>query len=284
MKIKVKNIVITGLVIVSFVFVVLSVQYNHFPFDILKSFKHYILPPEQTGRITLTSKYDIVTPIVNNNTGIYITYGQSNSTNHGQIGYEVESNVYMFYNNNTFIYRDPSLGGTGLDGSVWGMVGDKLIEQGVYDEVIFSNCGWGGKSINELKKGEIFEYLTENYTQLIEKFGRVDGILFHQGESDNVENGDKYYYDSFVEFLENLESNKIQTKIYLSRVSYCGLRLKNDELTSVQNKLIDDFSNVLEGPNTDLLTDKKYRLPDECHFSLEGYDKFSDMWVELLTK
>ena len=284
MKIKVKNIVITGLVIVSFVFVVLSVQYNHFPFDILKSFKHYILPPEQTGRITLTSKYDIVTPIVNNNTGIYITYGQSNSTNHGQIGYEVESNVYMFYNNNTFIYRDPSLGGTGLDGSVWGMVGDKLIEQGVYDEVIFSNCGWGGKSINELKKGEIFEYLTENYTQLIEKFGRVDGILFHQGESDNVENGDKYYYDSFVEFLENLESNKIQTKIYLSRVSYCGLRLKNDELTSVQNKLIDDFSNVLEGPNTDLLTDKKYRLPDDCHFSFKGYDKFSDMWVELLTK
>ena len=284
MKIKVKNIVITGLVIVSFIYVVLSVQYKHFPFDILQSIKHYILPPEQTGRITLTSKYDIVTPIVNNNTGIYITYGQSNSTNHGQIGYEVESNVYMFYNNNTFIYRDPSLGGTGLDGSVWGMVGDKLIEQGVYDEVIFSNCGWGGKSINELKKGEIFEYLTENYTQLIEKFGRVDGLLFHQGESDNVENGDKYYYDSFVEFLENLESNKIQTKIYLSRVSYCGLRLKNDDLTSVQNKLIDDFSNVLEGPNTDLLTDKKYRLPDDCHFSFKGYDKFSDMWVELLTK
>ena len=113
MKIKVKNLVITGLIIGSFVFGVSSGLYKHFPFDIQQSIKHYILPPEQTGRITLTSKYDIVTPIVTNNTGIYITYGQSNSTNHGQIGYEVESNVYMFYNNNTFIYRDPSLGGTG---------------------------------------------------------------------------------------------------------------------------------------------------------------------------
>ena len=55
---------------------------------------------------------------------------------------------------------------------------------------------------------------------MIEKFGRVDGILFHQGENDNVENVDKYYYDSFVEFLENLESSFIKSVIFFKDKLY----------------------------------------------------------------
>ena len=116
------------------------------------------------------------------------------------------------------------------------------------------------------------------------RFGRVDGILFHQGESDNSLDT-KDYYKNFNEFVNNLKQEGIEVPIYLSRVSLCGeKRPINQDLTDIQDQLINDFNLIKEGPNTDLLSEKSDRLKDYCHFSLEGYDKFSDMWVKSLIK
>ena len=43
-----------------------------------------------------------------------------------------------------------------------------------------------------------------------------------------------------------------------------------------------NFENILRGPNTDLLIEPQYRLIDNCHFSLLGYQQFSDMWVNCI--
>jgi len=220
----------------------------------------------------------------NSRVGVFLTYGQSNSGNHGGLGYVVRNNVYQFVLGNTFIYKDPSLGVTGSGGSVWGLVGDKLIDNGVYKNVVFSNCGWGGKSISELNREPLISYLINNYKSLMNTFGKVDGILFHQGERDNRPLLEDKYYIEFVKLLILLKSNGIEIPIYLSRVSMCGNNKINHILTNTQNKLINDFEEIKEGPNTDILVDKKYRLKDHCHFSLEGYNIFSDMWVYYIMK
>ena len=221
---------------------------------------------------------------ISNNSGIYLTYGQSNSANYGEIGYNVKNDVYHSFVGHIYKYKDPIIGSHGNSGSVWGMLGDKLIDKDFYDKIIFSNCGWGAAKINQLNQDDYFGYLVLNYNALIQKFGRVDGILFHQGESDNNERIDDYY-DEFTIFLNNLKANKIEIPIYLSRVSLCGKDTPiNKNLTDMQTKLINDYDIVKEGPNTDLLSDTKYRLDDYCHFSLLGFKKFSDMWVESLTK
>lgn len=287
MKIKVKNLVITGLIIVSFVFGVSSGHYKHFPFKLIQKLKtgndnssnfkmggRNFNIPYFTNKETDTLKH----------TGIYLTYGQSNSSNSGEFGYFVKNEVFQFLLGETFVYEDPSLGVTGRGGSVWGMVGDKLIENGIHEQVVFSNCGWGGRKIEELKEGHYFEYLVNNYNGLTKKFGRVDGILFHQGEEDNNPQGVKDYYNNFSEFISNLKDEGINIPIYLSRVSLCKKTPINNKLTNIQNQLIKDFDMIKEGPNTDLLSKKSERIKDYCHFSLEGYDKFSDMWVELLIK
>lgn len=289
MKIKVKNLVITGLIIGSFIFGVSSGHYKYFPFDLLKRIKDggsVVNNNFKRGGRNLNIHYYKTLEIDTlKQTGIFLTYGQSNSTNSGEFGYVVKNNVFQFLLGETFVYEDPSLGVTGTGGSVWGMVGDKLINNNLYEQVVFSNCGWGGRKIEELKEGHYFEYLVNNYNDLIEKFGRVDGILYHQGENDNSQQGIKDYYSNFSEFVFNLKQSGIEIPIYLSRVSLCGeKRPINQSLTDVQNKLIRDFDIIREGPNTDLISEKSERLKDYCHFSLEGYDRFSDMWVELLIK
>ena len=216
---------------------------------------------------------------VSNNTGIFLTYGQSNSANAGEPGYNPFFEVYQFLLGYTFKYEEPSLGATGRGSSVWGMLGDKLIEYGQYESVIFSNCAFGGKSIEQLNEGIHFNYLVMNYKMLMKKYGRVDAILFHQGEQNakNFEN----YYNGFSLFVENLSKEGIDIPIYLARASYCK-GVESPRLISVQDRLIKDFTQVLSGPNTDLLNNKMDRY-DNCHFSLSGLEKASEMWLESLT-
>jgi len=216
----------------------------------------------------------------NKNVGIFITYGQSNSCNWGEIGYSVNDEVFQFYNDSTYLYEDPSLGGPGTGGSVWGMVGDKLIENEIYDQVVFSITGFPSKTIEELSKNEYYEYFIGNYSQLLKRFGRVDGILFHQGESNRWTENQKYYND-FELFYNKLENDGICSPFYLSLVSYCGDGV-DSTLLNIQNNIIIDFENILRGPNTDLLIEPQYRLTDNCHFSLLGYQQFSDMWVNCI--
>ena len=285
---KLKHLIITLLIFISFVFGISTGHFKHFPFGLLKKLKNgnNITSNFTTGGRNFNINYYTSKEIdALKQTGIYLTYGQSNSTNSGEFGYFIKNEVFQFLLGETFIYEDPSLGVTGVGGSVWGMVGDKLIDNGIHEQVVFSNCGWGGRKIEELKEGHYFEYLIQNYIGLIKKFGKVDGILFHQGEFDNQPEGIKNYYNYFSELINNLKKLGVEIPIYLSRVSLCGEEHPiNKKLTDIQNQLISDFDIIKEGPNTDLLSNKLDRLNDYCHFSLEGYDKFSDMWVESLSK
>ena len=272
----------------AFFFGVYTGRYKHFPYNIL----YYIyngepnFPPFIVHGRNFNINYYIKKDVNSRKeTGVYLTYGQSNSANYGEYGYNVKNDVFQFLLGETFVYQDPSLGADGTGGSVWGMVGDKLINKRFHEQVVFSNCGWGAAEIEQLRTGHSFQFLVQNYKGLLKKFGKIDGILFHQGEANNYPEGIENYYDNFLNFTINLKENGIEVPIYLSRASLCGEKNPiNDTLTNIQNKLIKNYSLIKEGPNTDLLYDKKYRRSDYCHFSSTGYEKFSDMWVEALIK
>ena len=78
-----------------------------------------------------------------------------------------------------------------------------------------------------------------------------------------------------------MKEDCIVTPFYLSLVSYCFLEA-DSILLNIQNDIIINFENVLRGPNTDLIIEPEYRLSDNCHFSLLGYQHFSDMWVDCI--
>ncbi|MFV8281338.1 hypothetical protein ACNKXS_07320 [Christiangramia marina] len=279
---KSKTLILGVLFIIgAYCFGIATGHYRYFPFDIFFEIKQGVdTNSKRNLDIDSLVEVDIA---VSENTGIYLTYGQSNSVNHGQIGYDVRENVYQFLEGKAYLYHDPSLGGTGKGGSVWGIVGDKLIENGNHESVIFSNNGWQGKRLEELIEDPYITYLINSYQQLLAKYGRVDAILFHQGEiNHSMKFGNENYYEDFKILLQKLYREGIHIPIYLSRTSICNTP-SDSSLIDIQNKIIKDFEIVHEGPNTDLLFDKKYRLLDYCHFSMLGYKKFSDMWVKCLT-
>ena len=125
--------------------------------------------------------------------------------------------------------------------------------------------------------GDYYDYFIGSYCQLIKRFGKVDGILFHQGESDSAI-GNYDYYNDFKIFHEKMVSDGVDTKFYLSQASFCNSQV-DSTLLNIQNQIIIDYENVLRGPNTDLLLEPKYRLADNCHFSMLGLEEFSDKWL-----
>ena len=272
-----------------------TVYKNIFPYKIIKLVKEKFYPVNTDHNRFLNDEklnFIDVNRINTEGLGVFVTYGQSNSANHGQIGYLPKNKVYMFNNGNIYKYKDPSIGASGIDGSVWGLTGDKLINSGLYKEVSFTNTGWGGKSILELSKGKLFDYFIEQYLLTLKKYGKVDAILFHQGEDDAERHLEDQYYDSFMVFMDNIKKliPNVPAPLYLSIVSHCGdpgrheIYVENTKLRSQQNKLIEESVDILRGPDTDILVKREHRLPnnDFCHFSMRGFERFSDQWVECL--
>lgn len=234
------------------------------------------------GRRFDVYEFDRSTPDVGKKTKIYLTYGQSNAANGGEPHSRFRNeNVHQFLLGETYVYEDPSLGANGLGVSVWGVLGDLLVKKGDIDSVIFANAAYGGTPISHLKEGIHFEFLMTQYSYLMTKYGRVDAILFHQGESDNKPGGPENYYRHFSKFLENLNSRGVRAPIYISRASVCGIDSANTALTEVQTKLALDYAQIMEGPNTDLLSEPEFRF-DGCHFSESGLYEHAAAWKAVL--
>jgi hypothetical protein len=219
-------------------------------------------------------------------TGVYLVYGQSNASNSGQIGYAVRHDVFQFFEGACYRYMDPALGGNGGNGSIWGMVGDRLIDSGLHRQVVFAVAAVGGRTLRELTEGEYYEYFKRCHQGLLRRFGKVDGILFHQGEYNHSKRfGHDDYFKRFEAWMFRLKNDGIIAPVYLCRTSYCdqGVNYGIDPvLLSIQDSLVRSVHGIRRGPNSDELTARAYRLPDRCHFSMEGYSKLAELWIPFL--
>lgn len=237
-------------------------------------------PTESVWRMTDTSGRRIASPPEGGRLGVYIAYGQSNSANFGEPGYVVRGPVYSFLDGTTYAYEDPALGAGGIGGSVWGRVGDRLIEAGHHDAVVFATTGFPSKTIAQLGDGYYYDYFRRQYEGLVAAYGKVDGILFHQGEENHRDRSNADYEADFSRFLERLRGEGITAPFYLSQASYCANSVDSG-LNAAQDRIIRTRAGVLRGPDTDLLTDDCYRR-DQCHFSAQGLDAFAAQWVEAI--
>lgn len=257
----------------------LTVTAKVFPFEQIQAVKHALVGIPEI-RVVDTAPFTLAEDAADyTDRLVLVTYGQSNAANTGQLGYEVKHPVFMVYNGDAYNYADPALGGTGVNASVWGRVGDNLVDRGITSAVFFVNTGWGASSIGDLGEGHRFAFFEDQIRQTQERYGRIDGVLLHQGERNHhAMDGSATYWGDFQAFNKKVRT-LTDAPIYLSQVSYCGARKPDETLLSIQDDIIREITGVLRGPNSDLLLEVKHRLPDQCHFSALGLDALAAMWA-----
>jgi len=210
---------------------------------------------------------------------VAIVFGQSNSANYGESRKRSKEGVYNFYKGKLYRADDPLLGATGDQGSVWTRLGDRIIEEKLYDEVIFIPIGIGSTSIARWTiGGDLHSRIINAISEVTQNGLKVTHLLWHQGESD-IKTSKQEYKKMFMDMLYDIRSRGIKAPIYVSIATRCERSILN-EIQEAQAELVDISSGIYPGPNTDGLG-FCYRY-DGCHFSDEGLEKYAELWMEKL--
>lgn len=272
--------------------------------------------------------------------------GQSNAA-----GYAKNGNAATAYSNAAYVrynnkkdQRDgddpggPDAGGSATNDFIWywGRVGQKLVDYFSLNEgrnvpVAFYQAAWSGSGAEDwwatiLAGGTSTRYtgthagypgknlraiIDNNLSSYMKKVG-IRGILWHQGEYDNLVQ--KTNYDTYLNELiirsRNSVSGESNLAWVIARASYVNgsVDTRSPSIVDAQNQVIGNKSgggvklfgdpfgsgNGSEknyrytGPFTDDLTGSAYRISEPVigytHFNAAGQIAVADKWVEALTQ
>jgi len=212
---------------------------------------------------------------------VVLTFGQSQAANYGETKYASRENVYNYYDGKFYTAVDPLLGTTGNRGSVWTRLGDKIIQQGLYDNVLFVPIAVGASSIDDwLPGGDFYDKIITSFDELKENYNlEFTHMFWHQGSADSwlhtQENAEEYKAD-FMQIVEGIRSHGINAPIYVC-VSTYSYGNSDPFIQQAQKDLVNPECGIYAGPDSDSIS-SIYNF-DGVHLNNKGLDKLADGWL-----
>lgn len=217
---------------------------------------------------------------------VALTLGQSNAGNFGEIFYSPRHEVYCFYKGRLYRYKEPVPGASGTGGSVWGMLGDMLIEQNLFDKAVFVCIAKGSTSVQCWSEGMCRLILEETLKDLNRTNIKLTHVFWHQGEEDNLYNTPAVLYKLRLgKVLEILKGYGQDAPVFVSVATYnpwAKSRISSD-LRKAQIEFVKENSFTFPGPDTDTLVSHADRF-DGIHFSGSGMKKHLLLWFDAVTR
>ena len=232
--------------------------------------------------------WDIDSVKVDKRTMVALTLGQSNAANRGQVPYACHNkNVFVYAQGRLMHARDPLPGATGTGGSVWSILGDVLIDSGLYEKIIIVPIAIGNTAISCWAHGNCLSKLTNSLKDLDSRKIRLTHIFWHQGESDNLNNTSaNAYKNDLTVLLKILNAHQPTADLYISIASYHNQATAkplgvDTTIRKAQKEFIAENKRVFYGPDTDELIYAIHRY-DGVHFSEYGMKLFAARWLNAI--
>lgn len=278
-------------------------KYKLFPYDLLTSITSMIkqilkIQPKELimqGYSDVSNKIEVDCKSINRDkTMVILAYGQGNAANGGEEKYTPKHDIYNVFDGKCYKADDPLLGATDNKGSVWGRLADKIIENGMCENVIIKSIGVGGSpiicwTVNGTGigyKGRLYGSYHSRILEANEELNLlgfpITHILWHQGESDTI-NGTTTteYKERFLDMLSSMRQNGIKAPIYIALSSRYG-RQTSREVIDAQKQLSEENDDIFEGPNTDIIDRLEERTEDGQRFTEIGLEKHANAWLKVL--
>jgi hypothetical protein len=201
----------------------------------------------------------------------------------------------------------------GVSAWCWGALGDTLTKR-LNVPVAFFNGGWSGTGISSWKESSLDSTATPFNFIILPRgmpFGNlrvalsfyaaqygVRAVLWHQGETDNLNSTSRNDYGSFLKTVitkSREHSGKSNLSWVVSRTTrYKGFQITNSRtwqpVIDAQNDVIglngnlqtNYTTNVFEGPKTDSLVGPNVRTSDSIHFVGNGHRILAKVWNQRL--
>jgi hypothetical protein len=226
-------------------------------------------------------------------TGVFLVMGQSNAANHGDGSHAAKERVYSFDFLRLQAYRavDPLPGASGSGGSVWTRLGDRLIAEGVYRQVLFVPIAFGGTFVTDWIPGGAMHARTQLAlsrlrSALSSRFLNFSAVLWQQGEAEanHTQMPASEYQRLFHEIAADLRENGVFAPVFVARSTLCDggdhPHNNHEAIRSAQVGLASTIGGILMGPDTDTIgTEDRF---DGCHLSQNGLQRCADLWFETI--
>jgi hypothetical protein len=234
----------------------------------------------------------LVAPIIANppETAVILTFGQSNAANSCEERYTPRGAVHVFNVFDMKFYRaiDPLPGASDAGGSVWGRLGDKLIDASFARSVLFVPIAFGATHVEDWAPGgQRYHRLMFALHRLKRAGIAVDLFCWHQGEANanHTPMTADEYRDCFRAMLRGLRQAEVEAPVYVALATLCEDKphpfQNSAEIRLAQKKLVSQRDRVLPGPDTDQIGIAHRR--DGCHFSASGQELAAQAWFEAIT-
>ena len=241
------------------------------------------------------------------NTAIIFVFGQSNSANSGRSMRKefYPEKVYSFFGGRCYRARDPMPGATCYGGkeeghfSPWPQLGEKLVQSGKFNKVLFISIGWGGTRIHEWAPGGTMHARIVDSIKQLKKAGITPTHFFWaQGESDSNPNeitpqDEDNYVKHMREILSVIRKEGFMAPIYLAQSTAMNWgMLLNDghpqEFTigvavrkAIARLIQESPDEFKAGAPTDEMVGSVYRY-DYAHMNDKGLQRAAELWFNAI--
>jgi Carbohydrate esterase, sialic acid-specific acetylesterase len=223
-------------------------------------------------------------------TTVILTFGQSNAANSGEERYAARGAVHVFNIFDMKFYRavDPLPGASHDGGSIWGRLGDKLVDAGFASSVLLVPIAFGATYIADWAPGGHQHRRLLFALHRLKSAGiKIDMLCWHQGEADANHTGMSAaaYSRYFRSMLHEVREAEVDAPVYVALATLCEEAphpfQNRAEIRRGQKQVISIAEQVLPGPDTDLIGIEHRR--DGCHFAASGQELAAQAWYKAIT-
>ena len=240
---------------------------------------------DQFGRLlSYPGKIEIACPIQDEKTAVLLLVGQSNAANYqGQRYQSADDRVVNFVDGRCYRAASPLLGADGQRGEPWTLLGNKLVQSGLYHTVILVPAAVGGSSVRRWAAGGDLNAMLMAVITAVKARYTINAVLLDQGTTDFVERMPEGEYRSDLKsMIDSVRTQGVHAPFFITR-STAGPPdwTEDNPVARAQATLADSRNAVFDGPNTDRDVTRLDRY-DGYHYGASGQEKFTDAWMRLL--
>jgi len=242
---------------------------------------------DRFGRLlSYPGKIEITCPIQNEGTAVLLLVGQSNAANYqGQRYQSVDDRVVNFVDGRCYRAASPLLGADGQEGETWTLLGNRLVQSGLYRTVILIPAAVGGSSIRRWADGGDVNAMLVAVIGAVKARYTINAVLLDQGATDfTLGTTEDQYRSDLKSMIDSVRAQGVHAPFFITRCSVGGPNWAEDNpVARAQASLADSRDAIFDGPNTDRDITQLDRY-DGYHFGASGQEKFADAWMRLLGK
>jgi hypothetical protein len=268
----------------AFSYGVLVGKYEAFPYQQLKAIKHIgVLGATQVPRasfdgyrrlVEFPNKTEVPCPQQTGKTGVLLVTGQSNVANSSEkwVSTRFPGENLNYFGGRCYVSESPLLGATNDYGEWITLLGDHLIAEGVYENVVLISSAIGSSSVTRWAEGGDLNRMLISTIQDMGDLYKVTDVIWHQGESDVAAfTHTNTYVNMFESMMDSLSKVGVTGPYYMSIASLCfdpTIAYPNS-ISNAQKQLIEKHESIVLGVNTDEIVPRVDRY-DGCHFGAEA--------------